>query len=173
MTRSRLASNGTPERHKRPSRDFSATITALKSAPDRTRAELIRDVVDTFRRLNGSVQRFVAMLADRQGQAPSSVALHTASFNRLLSLLAEQGKAGEFNRMQELKLAIKDARSAERLRDAIFSDVHSDDPAALREVVAELERLDATFVGLCVEHVMERHASNGASTAIFGDILRY
>jgi hypothetical protein len=157
LTRSRLTSNETLGRQKPSSRDFSATITALKSAPDRARAELIRDVVDAFRRLHGSVQRFVLMFADLQGEAPSKNTFRSASFNRLLSILAEQGKATEFSRIHELKVVIKEARSAERLRDAIFSDVYSDNPVALRKVVAELERLDATLVGLCVEHVLEEH----------------
>lgn len=158
MTRSGLTSNKSLGRPKPPSKDLSRTITALKSAPDRARAELIRDVVDAFRRLYGSVQRFVLMFADLQGGPFPESTLHGASFNRLLSVLAEQGKMAAFSRLSELKVAIKEARSAERLRDAIFSDAYSDNPAPLREVAAELERLDATFVGLCVEHVMEKHA---------------
>jgi hypothetical protein len=162
-------------RPKLSSRDFSATITALKSAPDRARAEMIRDVVDAFRRLHGSVQRFVVMLGD-----PPSVS-GALPFNRLLSVLAEQGKLTGFKRLHELKSAIKEARSAERLRDAIFSDAYSDNPAALREVAAQLDRLDATFVGLCVEHVMEEHArselvsspADDTLTAIFDGIFRY
>jgi hypothetical protein len=35
--------------------------------------------------------------------------------------------------------------------------------AALRKVVAELERLDAAFIGLCVGHVLEQHASTTGS----------
>ncbi|WP_236002130.1 hypothetical protein [Paraburkholderia elongata] len=53
---------------------------------------------------------------------------------------------------------IEEARSAEQLRDAIFSDAFSNDLAALRKVVAELERLDTAFIGLCVGHVLEQHA---------------
>jgi hypothetical protein len=56
--------------------------------------------------------------------------------------------------------------STECLRDAIFSDAHSDNPTALRKVVAELERLDATFVGLWVEHVMEEHAQQHARSSL-------
>jgi hypothetical protein len=168
-------------RPKLSSRDFSTTITALKSAPDRARAEMIRDVVDAFRRLHGSVQRFVAMLGEPSSGATSSTTSGTLSFNRLLSMLAEQGKLAGFNRLPELKSAIREARSAERLRDAIFSDAYSDNPAALREVAAQLDRLDATFVGLCVEHVLEKHArsalvsdpSDDTFTAIFDGILRY
>jgi hypothetical protein len=164
-------------RPKLSSRDFSVTITALKSAPDRARAEMIRDVVDAFRRLHSSVQRFVVML----GESSAGTTSGALSFNRLLSVLAEQGKLTGFARLPELKSAIKEARSAERLRDAIFSDTYSDNPAALREVAAQLDRLDATFVGLCVEHVLEQHAhstlvsgpADDALTAIFDGILRY
>jgi hypothetical protein len=105
-----------------------------------------------------SVLRFVQMFADGQGGFPSAGTSGSQSFNRLLSLLVEQGKAAGFRRFYELRTAIEEARSAEQLRDAIFSDAHSNDHAALRRAAAELERLDATFVGLCVEHVLEQHA---------------
>lgn len=158
MERSSLTSNKPLGLVKPTAKDLSSTITALKSTPDRARAELIRDVVDAFRRLYGSVQRFVLMFDGLQGEPAFTSAFHDASFNRLLSVLAEQGKTAAFSRLSELKVAIKEARSAERLRDAIFSDAYSDNLAPLRGVAAELERLDATFVGLCVEHVLEQHA---------------
>jgi hypothetical protein len=158
LVRSRSTLSEASERRNRPAKSFSTTITALKASPDRGRAELIRDVVDAFRRLYGSVLRFVQMFADGQGSFPSAGASGSHSFNQLLSLLAEQGKAAGFSRFYELRTAIEEARSAEQLRDAIFSDAHSNDHAALRSAAAELERLDATFVGLCVEHVLEQHA---------------
>jgi hypothetical protein len=157
LARSSLTSNKSLGHVNPRSSDLSGTFTVLKSAPDRARAELIRDVVDAFRRLYGSVQRFVRMFGDLQGEPAPSDALRGASFSRLLSILAEQGKTAGFGRLSELKVAIKEARCAERLRDTIFSDAYSDNPAPLREVAAELERLDATFVGLCVEHVLEQH----------------
>ncbi|WP_431227933.1 hypothetical protein [Burkholderia contaminans] len=40
----------------------------------------------------------------------------------------------------------------------MFSDSFSNDPAAMRDAVAALERVDVLFVGLCVEYVMARHA---------------
>ena len=155
--RSRSTLSESPERRDRPAKRFSSTITALKAAPDRGRAELIRDVVDAFRRLYGSVLRFVQMFADGQGTLPLAGASGAHSFNQLLSLLAEQGKAAGFSRFYELRTAIEEARSAEQLRDAIFSDAYSNDHAALRKAAAELDRLDATFVGLCVDHVLEQH----------------
>jgi hypothetical protein len=137
---------------------FSSTIVAVKSASERGRAELIRDVVDAYRRLYGSVQRFVLMLTDDQLNFASVGTSASHSLNQLLSILAEQAKAAAFVRLHELKAAIEEARSAEQLRDAIFSDTFSNDLAALRKVAAELERLDTAFIGLCVGHVLEKHA---------------
>lgn len=158
LTRSRPPLAKASQPHRRPAKDLSMSITALKSAPDRARAEQIRDVVDAFRRLYGSVQRFVLMFADGQGTLASVGMPGSHPLNQLLSMLAVQGKAAGFRRSHELRAAIEDARGAEQLRDAIFSDADSNDPAALRKAAIELERLDATFVGLCVEHVMEQHA---------------
>nr|WP_240162686.1 MULTISPECIES: hypothetical protein [unclassified Paraburkholderia] len=138
--------------------EISSAIVAVKSASGRGRAETIRDVVDAYRRLYGSVQRFVAML----GGDPSSIAAIGASgshaLNPLLSLLAGRARANAFARLRELKATIEEARLAEHLRDAIFSDALSNDLPALRQAVAELERLDAAMVGLCVGHVLEQHA---------------
>jgi hypothetical protein len=147
---------------------LSSTIVAVKSASERGRAELIRDVVDAYRRLYGSVQRFVLMLTDDQLNFASVGTLGSHSLNQLLSILAEQAKAAAFVRLRDLKASIEEARSAEQLRDAIFSDASSNDLAALRKVVAELERLDAAFIGLCVGHVLEQHAraASDSQTAV-------
>ncbi|CAE6824545.1 hypothetical protein R69619_06270 [Paraburkholderia nemoris] len=145
-----------------------STIVALKSASERGRAELIRDVVDAYRRLYGSVQRFVLMLAGDQLNFASVGTSGSHSLNQLLSILAEQAKAAAFARLRDLKASIEEARSAEQLRDAIFSDALSNDLAALRKVVAELERLDTAFIGLCVGHVLDQHAraAGGAAPAV-------
>jgi hypothetical protein len=158
LVRSRSTLSESPEHPGRTAKSFSTTITALKSATDRGRAELIRDVVDAFRRLYGSVLRFVQMFADGQDSFPAAGNSGSHSFSQLLAILGEQGKMSNFGRLEELRAAIEEARSAEQLRDAIFSDAQSNDHAALRKVAAALERLDATFVGLCVEHVLEQHA---------------
>lgn len=136
----------------------SPAIVAVKSASERGRAESIRDVVDAYRRLYGSVQRFVLMLTHDQLNLASVGTSGSHSLNQLLSILAERAQAAAIVRLRELKAAIEEARSAEQLRDAIFSDTFSNDLATLRKVVAELERLDAAFVGLCVGHVLEQHA---------------
>lgn len=149
---------------------LSSTIVAVKSASERGRAELIRDVVDAYRRLYGSVQRFVLMLTNDHDQLnfASVGTLGSHSLNQLLSILAEQAKAAAFVRLRDLKASIEEARSAEQLRDAIFSDASSNDLAALRKAAAELERLDAAFIGLCVGHVLEEHAraASGSQTAV-------
>lgn len=137
---------------------LSSTIVAVKSASERGRAELIRDVVDAYRRLYGSVQRFVSMLTDDRLNFASVGTSGSHSLNQLLSVLAEEARAAAFVRLRELKASIEEARSAEQLRDAIFSDIYSNDLVALRKVVAELERLDTAFIGLCVGHVLDRHS---------------
>jgi hypothetical protein len=98
------------------------------------------------------------MLTDEQWNFASVGTSGSHSLNQLLSVLAEQAKAAAFVRLRDLKATIEEARCAEQLRDAIFSDTFSNDLAALRKVVAELERLDAAFVGLCVAHVLDQHA---------------
>lgn len=137
---------------------LSSTIVAVKAPSVRGRAELIRDVVDAYRRLHGSVQRFVLMLTGDPLNLAALGSSASPSLNQLLSILGEQAKAAAFVRLRDLQASIEDARSAEQLRDAIFSDALSNDLAALRKVVTELERLDAAFIGLCVGHVLEQHA---------------
>jgi hypothetical protein len=139
-----------------PSGDLVSTITALKPASDLVRAELIRDVVDAFRRLQNSVVRFVRMFAEvGDGQLASGV--DALALHDLLSILARQAEAARFERMRELRAAIKDARLAGQRRDVIFSASLSLNAEAMNKVVNEFDRLDATFVGLCVEHVLNRH----------------
>lgn len=148
--------------------EISSTIVAVKSASGRGRAESIRDVVDAYRRLYGSVQRFVLMLTGEQLNFASVGTSGSHSLNQLLSVLADHAKAACFARLRDLKAAIEDARPAEQLRDAIFADASSNDVPALRKVVTELERLDAAFVGLCVGHVLEQHARADSGDATAG-----
>ncbi|WP_258879088.1 hypothetical protein [Paraburkholderia sp. BL6669N2] len=149
--------------------ELSSTIVAVKAASERGRAESIRDVVDAYRRLYGSAQRFVLMLTDDPLNFASVGTSGSHSLNQLLSILAERAGAAAFARLRDLKAAIEEARCAEQLRDAIFSDTFSNDLAALRKVVAELERLDAAFVGLCVGHVLEQHACAASATSPVAD----
>lgn len=146
---------------------FAASITTLRPASGHERAELIRDVIDAFRRLRNSIERFDRMLAQGGGvQSVQSVqsAQAGASLQPLLAALSRRGGLARFTRQRELKRAIRDARRLDKTRDALFSDVLSLDTEALRRTVGELDRLDASFVGLGVEHVLEQHANALAAT---------
>lgn len=170
--RSRSHLSAPAERLERFPDALSSTLVAVKSPSERGRAESIRDVVDAYRRLYGSVQRFVLMLTGDQLNFASVGTSGSHSLNQLLSILADQASATGFVRLSDLKTAIESARSAEQLRDAIFSDAFSTDIAALRRVVTDLERLDAAFVGLCVGHVLEQHARAAAAGVRGGPATR-
>jgi len=135
---------------------FASTITTLRSASGYERAELIRDVVDAFRRLRNSIERFDLLLA--RGTAAQSVQ-PGASLQPLLAALSRHVELAGFTRQRELRRAIRDARRLDKTRDALFSDAFCVDTEALRRAVAELGRLDAAFVGLGVEHVLGQHAN--------------
>ncbi|WP_091995819.1 hypothetical protein [Paraburkholderia lycopersici] len=136
---------------------FAATLTTLRPASGHERAELIRDVIDAFRRLRNSIERFNRMLANGSGGGAAAAPVG-ASLQPLLAALSRHVDVTRFDRLRELKRAVRDARRLDKTRDALFSDAFSLDTEALRRTVAELERLDATFVGLGVEHVLEQHA---------------
>ena len=144
---------------------FAATITTLRPASGHERAELIRDVIDAFRRLRNSIERFERMLARGDCRAGGSgvggahAAQVGASLQPLLVVLSRRIDLARFGRQRELKRAIRDARRLDKTRDALFSDAFCLDTEALRRTVAELERLDAAFVGLGVEHVLAQHAN--------------
>jgi hypothetical protein len=139
---------------------FAASITTLRATSGRERAELIRDVIDAFRRLRNSIERFNRMLAHGSG---AETAQAGTSLQPLLAALSKRVDLARFARLRELKRAIRDARRLDKTRDALFSDAFCLDTEALRRAVAELERLDAAFVGLGVEHVLEQHASAAAA----------
>ncbi|CAG9265987.1 hypothetical protein [Paraburkholderia unamae] len=156
---------------------FAASITTLRPASGHERAELIRDVIDAFRRLRNSIERFDRMLAQGGGAQSVQAAQAGASLQPLLAALSRRGGLARFTRQRELKRAIRDARRLDKTRDALFSDVLSLDTEALRRTVGELDRLDASFVGLGVEHVLEQHANalaatNAASAANAGHTSR-
>lgn len=140
-----------------PQDGLPARIVMLRPRSSRERADAIRDVIDGFRQLHGSVQRFVQMLAAGKNAERAAQANEAASLQALLSALARQPDAAGFARRRELKRAIREARRLEQMRDAIFFDTLGQDCEAMRRTVAELERVDARFVGLCVEHVLEQH----------------
>lgn len=143
---------------------FAASITTLRPASGHERAELIRDVIDAFRRLRNSIERFDRMLAQGGGAQSVQAAQAGVSLQPLLAALSRRGDFARFARQRELKRAIRDARRLDKTRDALFSDALSLDTEALRRTVSELDRLDASFVGLGVEHVLEQHANALAAT---------
>lgn len=136
---------------------LSVAITPLNSARDSNRTEAVREVVDAFRNLRASVARFVLMLEDVLGNARSLETMTSQSLGDLLSSLYDHARALDFARLDDLRFAIDMARSAEQQRDLVFLASPGSDTASLQRVARSLERLDATFVGLCVEHVLERH----------------
>jgi hypothetical protein len=146
--------------------NLSVAITPLNSARDPERAEAIREVVDAFRNLRASVARFVLMLEDIRGNARSLEATTGQSLGDLLSSLEDHARALGFSRLDDLTLAIEAARSAEQQRDLVFQCSPGSDTASLQHVARGLERLDASFVGLCVEHVLERHYLDRAGSGV-------
>ncbi|MGN7984877.1 hypothetical protein [Burkholderia sp. 22313] len=138
-------------------------ISALRPLPSDDRAQQVTDVVDAYRRLRGSVMRFIRVFS-----AASDDTLSTLSLRDLLAMLEHDARAARFTRLADLDRAIGLARGLERTRDDVFSDAFSNDPAAMHDAVAALERADVLLVGLCVEHVIERHtpASRSESAAL-------
>lgn len=128
-------------------------ISALRPLSSDVRAQQVTDVVDAFRRLRGSVMRFIRVFS-----AATDDTLAALSLRDLLARLERDAHAARFTRLSDLERAIGLARDLERTRDDVFSDAFSNDPAAMRDATAALERVDVLLVGLCVEHVIERHA---------------
>lgn len=149
---------------------FAATITTLRPASGHERAELIRDVIDAFRRLRNSIERFERMLARGDsagsgGMADTHASPAGASLQPLLVALSRRIDLARFARQRELKRAIRDARRLDKTRDALFSDAFCLDTEAMRQTAAELERLDTAFVRLGIGHVLAQHlADAGAAT---------
>jgi hypothetical protein len=131
-------------------------ITATSSSRDHERTEAIRHVVDAFRGLHGSVLRFMILLAHEEGEAATDASAPDCALDSLLVSLETRARAVGFARLRELAALIEEARAVEGRRDAIFLSDHASDATHLRRIASDLERLDTSFVGLCVEYVMER-----------------
>ncbi|BAO91355.1 hypothetical protein [Caballeronia cordobensis] len=136
---------------------YGATITTVKAARDHERAESIRDLVDAHRRLHGSVLRFLSLFDGGRARIARGA---PQSLEALAGLLEEKARAAGFARMRELSAAVQSARVAARQRELLFFDSFGTDTPALREAACALERLDATLVGLCVEHVLRVNAKS-------------
>ncbi|MEN8515213.1 hypothetical protein [Burkholderia sp. RS02] len=129
---------------------LTCKISALRPLPSDGRAQQVTDVVDAFRRLRGSVARFIRLFSTATDETLSAMSLR--------ELLLALERAARFTRLPDLEYAIGQARGLERTRDDVFSDAFSNDPAAMRDAVTALERVDVLLVGLCVEYVMACHA---------------
>ncbi|MDP9154067.1 MAG: hypothetical protein M3O74_07440 [Pseudomonadota bacterium] len=143
---------------------LSGAITPLNTARDPGHTAAIREVVDAFRNLHASVARFVLMLEDLLGDARSLEATTGQSLGELLTSLYDHARALGFVRIDDLRLAIDTARSAEQQRDLVFQVTPGSGTEGLQRVARGFQRLDATFVGLCVEHVLEQHYRDRANT---------
>lgn len=154
MASPRRPSPARPNAHARRPDGIQANITALRPASGRERAELIRDVIDAFRRLRESLYRLRCLLAPETACAEAAA---SASLQPLLTALAPLAERAGLTRPREFKRAIRAARLLDGTRDALFSDTFCRDPEAMRRTLAELERLDAAFVGFGIEYVLARH----------------
>jgi hypothetical protein len=143
---------------------FAGKIMPLRQTGDRRRADSIRDVVDAFTRLRGSVSRFVETLARSRGVELSIDIKGSQPFSVLLSSLKNQAEQADFPRLSDLNAFIERAALAEALRDVIFQSP-AVDQSVLREAAVALDRLDAVFIALCIGHVLERYAQSGAPAA--------
>ncbi|WP_322062803.1 hypothetical protein [Paraburkholderia sp. J63] len=141
-----------------------ATFTILRPASGHERAEQIRDVIDAFRRLRESIDRFNRLFAADASEPPPR-GESGASLQPLLAVLARRVDGARFARHRELKRAIRDARRLDKTRDALFSDAFCLDTEAMRQTAAELERLDTAFVRLGVGHVLARHLEDARGAA--------
>ena len=136
---------------------LSGAITPLNTARDPDHTAAIREVVDAFRNLHASVARFVLMLEDLLGDARTLEVTSGQTLGELLSSLYDHARALGFVRIDDLRFAIETARSAEQQRDLVFQVTPGSGTEGLQRVARGFHRLDATFVGLCVEHVLEQH----------------
>jgi hypothetical protein len=145
---------------------LSGPITPLNTARDPEHTAAIRQVVDAFRNLHASVARFVLMLEDLLGDARSLEATTGQSLGELLSSLYDHARAIGFVRLDDLRFAIETARSAEQQRDLVFQVTPGSGTENLQRVARGFQRLDAAFVGLCVEHVLEQHYRDRANAGV-------
>jgi hypothetical protein len=140
-----------------PNRTLSGTITPLNCSRNSERTNAIGAIVDGFRNLRASVVRFISMLDDLRGAPAPREDLADCPLNELLPLLEKNARAVGFGQIDDLMMAIETAYTAEQQRDLIFSASLGDDIVRLQEIARNWERLDAIFVGLCVEHVLQAH----------------
>lgn len=137
--------------------DISSTITVLNATRDPARDAATAATVDCFRNLTASVTRFVLMLLDARGIVDKPRSFAEMTLKGLAILLVRHARAVGFARMPDLVRAVEAAAAAEEALYRVLRTSSGSDPARLNELARQWEQLDATFVGLCVEHVMQGH----------------
>ena len=85
-------------------------ISALRPLSSDARAQQVTDVVDAFRRLRGSVVRFIRMFSAAHAENAQDDALSAMGFRELLSTLEDDARTARFTRLPELERAIGHAR---------------------------------------------------------------
>ena len=121
-------------------------ISALRPLSSDARAQQVTDVVDAFRRLRGSVVRFIRMFSAAHAENAQDDALSAMGFRELLSTLEDDARTARFTRLPELERAIGHARRLERTRDDVFSDAFSNDPAAITSPHAAASKPNFTAI---------------------------
>ena len=98
----------TDRAHQRPARKppLAHKISALRPLSSDARAQQITDVVDAFRRLRGSVVRFIRMFSAAHAENAPADALSAMGFRELLSTLEDDARTARFTRLPELERAI-------------------------------------------------------------------
>lgn len=147
-------------------RSLTGRVVSVGSSVEGDIAVAVNEVVGAFRQLRGSIVRFMSMLDDVAptpvSAAPSAAsAASAASLEGLLAHLVQQARVVRFGRVRELVSAARSARSVERRKDLIFEDLTPRDVVTLQRVAEQIRQLDARFVSLCVDHVLEHHNMRG------------
>jgi hypothetical protein len=144
-------------------RSLTGRVVSVGSSVEGDIAVAVNEVVGAFRQLRGSIVRFMSMLDDVAPTPVSAVpsAASAASLEGLLAHLVQQARVVRFGRVRELVSAARSARSVERRKDLIFEDLTPRDVVTLQRVAEQIRQLDARFVSLCVDHVLEHHNMRG------------
>jgi hypothetical protein len=139
-------------------RQCLTTITVMNATRDPVRDTAIGVAVDCLRNLTASVARFVTMLMDTRESRETPGGFTDLPLRELAMLLGRCARVAGFSRMHDLERAIESAVDAEEALYRMLRTSSKVDMGGLAELARQWEKLDATFVGLCVEHVLDRHA---------------
>lgn len=145
---------------------LSSTITVLNATRDPARDTGIAFAVDCFRNLAASVARFLLMLLDAQGIEEKPDAFADMPLKDLAALVGRHARAVRFARMIELEHVIESAGAAEQALYRLIRVFPGSEPSELQALGQQWKQLDAVFVGLCVEHVMNSHVGVSAEYGV-------